>query len=144
MEPVPVLHLVPELTPSGRDRGLLDLLARLDRRMFRVRVVAAADVATEVGAAFESAGIPAGRHPAAILERRSPLFRAFAPVRSVAALRRFLLDARPRIVHTHGAWMNFHGGLAARLARVPHHMSHDHEPPGGGWRDRLLLRWAAR
>jgi glycosyltransferase involved in cell wall biosynthesis len=59
-------------------------------------------------------------------------------------LRNFLRLQQPQIVHTHGALLNAWGGIAARLAGVPHLMSHDHEPPAGPWRERVVQRWAAR
>ncbi|MDA3876983.1 MAG: glycosyltransferase [Halothiobacillus sp.] len=47
------------------------------------------------------------------LKPRIPNFQA------VYKLTKFFLNARPLIVHTHGAEANFHGLLAAMIARVP-------------------------
>jgi hypothetical protein len=39
MEPVSVLHLIPDLAEGGSERTLLDLLSRLDPYCFRVTLV---------------------------------------------------------------------------------------------------------
>jgi glycosyltransferase involved in cell wall biosynthesis len=145
MEPVLVLHVVPELTPSGRDRGLFDLLQRLDRQVFDVRVaVVAPEIAAPVRAAFAAAGIPVLHHRIRQLAGPTPFARSLARSRALADMRKLFHETRPQIVHTHGTWMNVDAGLAARLAGVPHLMSHDHDVPSGSWHERLMARWAAR
>lgn len=145
MDPVSVLHLVPELTPSGRDRRLLDLLSRLDAQQFRIRVVAAsATIPSETRATFAAAGVKAVARPLPDPGGRTWIQRAARHTRALAVLRDLIREESPRIVHTHGSWMNVHGVFAAHLAGVPHLMSHDHDAAPGGRRARLLQRWAAR
>jgi glycosyltransferase involved in cell wall biosynthesis len=63
---------------------------------------------------------------------------------ATVCMRDRLRRLQPRIVHTHGAFHNVLGAVAARWAGVPHIMTEDAGPPPARRRDRWTMRWAAR
>jgi glycosyltransferase involved in cell wall biosynthesis len=141
-----VLHLVPELGHGGPERVLYDMLSRLDRQLFAVTVAATGGPAHPVvRARFERAGLRTivlpfdfGRHD--WRDRgHGRLHQKWRALRQMAA---YLRATRPQIVHTHGPLHNFYGVAAARLAGVPHIMTHDHNPMLEGWRERLAVNLA--
>ena len=63
---------------------------------------------------------------------------------TLSATYRFLLWLRPDVVHTHGGEANFHGLLAAWLARVPVRVGEEIGIPRHGRKARLIFRHVYR
>jgi glycosyltransferase involved in cell wall biosynthesis len=146
MGPISVLHLVPEMALGGTERVLLDLLPRLDRHLFEMRVlVTGVDPVPEARRAFESLGLRTTHLPVAFEAGPGGMrARAAARLHAVRRLRDHLRTVQPHIVHTHGGPNNTWGSIAARLASVPHIMIHDHAALTQGRGMGPLQRYCAR
>ncbi len=145
MEPLHVMEVL-EATAGGTRRHLRDLVLALDRRRFRVTVVASPardpDFARDIDL-FRMAGVAVEVLP--MKRRIAPLADAAAVARLIRLMRR----ARPGIVHAHSSKAGMVARLAARraggipLVYTPHAFAFLCDPPLRG----LYLaceRWAAR
>ncbi len=115
MPPIKVLHLAGSAEWAGGEVYLLQLAARLDRARFSLSVVCPAK--GPLVSRLEQLGV------AAVVV---PMEERLADPRAVLALARHFRRERPDIVQSHGARANFYGRMAARLARVPRHLSTVH------------------
>lgn len=115
MPPIKVLHLAGSAEWAGGEVYLLQLAARLDRARFSLSVVCPAE--GPLVSRLEQLGV------AAVVV---PMEARLADPRAVLALARHFRRERPDIVQSHGARANFYGRMAARLARVPRHLSTVH------------------
>jgi len=137
-----------EATTGGTRRHLFDLVMNLDPARFALSIVCATrrDPAFQADlAAFRDRGLPV---------TVVPMVRELRPWADLSAwrqIRRYLIEKRPEVVHTHSSKAGFVGRLAARSARIPfvvhtpHHFAFDMEI--GGLRRAFYLqleRWAAR
>lgn len=114
-EPLKIVHVAGSAEWAGGEVYLLQLAERLDRRRFRLSVVCPAS-GPLVGR-LERLGVAA---PVIPMEER------LVDPRTLRALVRHLRRTRPDVVQSHGARANFYSRLAARLARVPRHISTVH------------------
>lgn len=102
-----ILHLVDSLNIGGTEGKLVDLIAGLVERDYRVSVGYCTP--GPWAEKLEAMGVRATRMPYAARIDPSLMLRIFRLIRRDA----------PQIVHTHLFKSDFHGRLAARLARVP-------------------------
>ncbi len=129
------LHVAKVAGISGSENHLLLLLPALREQGFDVELVMLHEGepgAAELARRLEAGGVPV---------ERVPLGSAASPL----AFRRLLgivRDRRPDILHTHLVHADFHGLVAATLARVPVRVStkHGFNP----FRDRKAFGWADR
>lgn len=99
----------------GGGERYLELLARhLDRARFHLEVVVPAEGALR--GRLEALGVPV--HVAEL--------GRLVSIRALGRLRALLVRLEPDLVQSHGARSNFYARLAARLARVPVHVSTVH------------------
>ncbi len=115
MAPLHVLQLAGSAEWAGGEVYLLQLAERLDRARFRLSVVCPA--AGPLVGRLERLGVAATVIP---MEER------LVDPNALLALARHFRRERPDIVQSHGARANFYGRVAARLARVPRHLSTVH------------------
>ncbi len=109
---VKVLHVVKVAGVSGAENHLLLLLPALREHGFDVRSVVLHEGepgAEEFASRLVADGVPVDR----------VRIRGIGGPRTLARLTRILRRERPDIVHTHLVHADFHGLVAARLARVP-------------------------
>lgn len=142
-----VVHFVSELARGGTERVLLDLLERLDPKIFLCTVVSTGgpDAAATVSR-FAASGIRTARLPVRLSSHATRGFgarRLAGKLQALWQLERWLRRIRPDIVHTHGPANNVYGVIAARLAGVRRVIAHDHNPVPGGMRARLAARATA-
>jgi len=141
MQPVPVVHLVTNLTPGAAERSLFDLLVRIDPALFdRTVVTTSGRTSHDVVRRFGTGGMRIVDLDLGLESHPSWRARYDAMVCVRDRLRRL----QPRIVHTHGALHNVLGAVAARWAGVPHIMTEDAGPLPARRSDRWTMRWAAR
>jgi glycosyltransferase involved in cell wall biosynthesis len=126
-----VYHLITELRPAGAERVLHYLATGLDPERFQVAAGSLAG-GGEVAEWLREAGIPV-TELGVIPGRPRTYGRGFW--RLVRDLRTF----RPHLLHTHLFHAGLAGRLAARLAGVPHVVSHVHivERRERPWRHRV-------
>jgi sugar transferase (PEP-CTERM/EpsH1 system associated) len=129
-EPIRVVHLLPNLRTGGMERLIVEMAKHADRSRTSPQVVCIGErgqLATEAekfGVEVIALDLPIGRNP------RLPL-----------TLARLIRRLRAEVLHTHGPYAQFYGGVAARIAggcRVVHTM-HGFPWPRN-WRRRLLSR----
>src|SRR5262245_29712006 len=105
-----VLHLIASFDVGGTERQAVELLKRLDRERFDVRLAALrreGPLYSEVSAYFDEAP-----------EFRLTSFYDANAVRQLLRLRALLLRERIDIIHAHDFYAGVLGGAAARLAGV--------------------------
>ncbi len=115
MGAVTLVHVAGSAEWAGGEVYLLQLAERLDRARFRLSVVCPAQ-GPLVGR-LERLGVAATVIP---MEER------LVDPRTLLALAHHLRRERPDVVQSHGARANFYSRVAARLARVPRHLSTVH------------------
>ncbi len=141
MQPVPVVHLVTDLAPGAAERSLFELLVRIDPALFdRTVVTTSGRTNPDIVRRFVTVGVRVVDLDLGLEVHASLRARYDAMV----CLRNRLRRLHPRIVHTHGAFHNVLGAMAARWAGVPHIMTEDAGLPPARRRDRWTMRWAAR
>jgi len=111
-----VLRVVSRLDTGGIEMRLLDLLPRLDRTRFEVRVVSIRRAGT-VAARLEERGVPV-----AVVRCHGHL----ATLWSAWKLARFIRTFRPDIVHGHTLVPSLYATRAGRLAGVPVRIANFH------------------
>jgi len=114
-----LLHVAKVSGISGAENHLLLLLPALRERGYDIRFLHLHEHepgAAEFAAALRERGVPVSD----VALRRTADPRAFRRV--FAAVR----EERPALVHTHLVHADFYGGIAARLAGVPHIVSTKH------------------
>jgi sugar transferase (PEP-CTERM/EpsH1 system associated) len=132
-----VVHVVTTLAIGGLEKVVLDLVRFGARDPFAMSVVCL-DESGVLAEQFARIGVPvdvigtAGSVPGRILR-----------------LARLLAQLKPHVLHTHNPQAALHGGIAARLARVPAvvHTKHGRdyiERPALAWASRLASRWTSR
>lgn len=105
-----VLHLVTSFEAGGTERQFVELVKRLDRERFDVRVAALrveGPFYEEIASAFPS-----------VPEFRLTSFYNRTTVKQLRRLRDVLQRERIDILHTHGFYDSLFGAMAGRLARI--------------------------
>jgi len=114
-DPLRIVQVAGSAEWAGGEVYLLQLAERLDRARFQLSVVCPAE--GPLVHRLQRLGVPATVIP---LEER------LVDPQALRALTRHFTRERPQVVQSHGARANFYARLAARLARVPRHISTVH------------------
>jgi sugar transferase (PEP-CTERM/EpsH1 system associated) len=127
---ISVVHVVSTLNIGGLEKVVLDLTRLATRDRFDVSVVCLGEPGV-LAPEFAEAGVEVHSLGACSGSRFSSLRR----------LRRYLIEKRPQVVHTHNPAPHRVGGIAARLAGIPVlvHTKHGRNYPEQ-WRWRLASR----
>ena len=105
---VRVVHLVLGLSIGGLEQVVYDLVSKVDRDRFDVRVLCLGEIGVW-GPRFKALGVPV--EGLGVMQRGT--------LGRVAAVARRLRALRPDVLHTHNPAPHLVGALAARLSGVP-------------------------
>lgn len=106
-----VLHLITSFEAGGTERQAVELLKRLDREQYEVRLAAIRNEGPfykEIASLFPN-----------VPEFRLTSFYNRNAVRQLARLRRLILSERIDIIHAHGFYDSLFAGMAGRLVGIP-------------------------
>jgi sugar transferase (PEP-CTERM/EpsH1 system associated) len=133
--PWQVVHCVHSIAMGGQEVVILSLAERTDRSLFTPRVLCLQG-AGELAPRFEAAGVPVD-----VLQRP----KDGGSLGSLVALRAYLREQRPAILHTHNPMPHQYGAIARLVAHVPVlvHTKHGRNQLLGT-RGRWLERFAGR
>ncbi|MCX7681256.1 MAG: glycosyltransferase, partial [Anaerolineae bacterium] len=109
MKPIPILHLITDLTTGGAQKALLRLLAHLDRSRFSPSVACLYGGYGTIARQMRALGIPVTDLGMTARWRWDAFWRLF----------RLLRRERPAILHTWMFHANIPGRLLGRLAGIP-------------------------
>ncbi|HVG21606.1 MAG TPA: glycosyltransferase [Blastocatellia bacterium] len=106
-----VLHLITSFEAGGTERQAVELLKRLDREQFEVRLAAIRNEGPfykEIASLFPN-----------VPEFRLTSFYNRNAIRQMARLKQLILSERINIIHAHGFYDSLFASMAGRLVGVP-------------------------